>query len=172
MTRCFLDKTSDYHGCWYFPPRFFLSNHGCFQTIAEVPAYHLSRFVYKANLLSMRIWLLLLMVSLGLRPALRSTTLRAALKTLYSWGHLKLHNLQPIPISIQATAMSNLASVVAASAPPDRTECEPSASTTSNTQPSEPELPKLSAADFRIYNRLAVMMDAYVSLRLALTDPC
>jgi len=26
------------------------------------------------------------------------------------------------------------------------------------------ELPKLSASDFRVYNRLAVMMDAYVSV--------
>ncbi|KIX04341.1 uncharacterized protein Z518_05209 [Rhinocladiella mackenziei CBS 650.93] len=29
------------------------------------------------------------------------------------------------------------------------------------TEQNEPELPKLSAEDFRVYNRLAVMMDAY-----------
>lgn len=33
------------------------------------------------------------------------------------------------------------------------------------TKESEPELPKLSMEDFRVYNRLAVMMEAYVSYR-------
>lgn len=40
------------------------------------------------------------------------------------------------------------------------------AKTTESKAGAEDELPKLSAADFRAYNRLAVMMDAYVGFSL------
>ena len=132
---------------------------------------------HDASLRSMRIWLVLFMVSIGLltpllRPALRSATLRTALKPLYNLGHLDLHNSRSSQVSLQSTTMSNLASAVAASAPSDTTQSEPSATIVSNTKPAEAELPKLSAADFRIYNRLAVMMDAYVGLPLQPTKSC
>ena len=123
----------------------------------------------------MKIWVILFMVTIGLltpllRPALRSTTLRAAFKPLLDLTPLTERHLYSSTVNIHTTTMSNLASGVAASAPPDTTQCEPSVSTTSNTKPADPELPKLSAADFRIYNRLAVMMDAYVGLLLKPTN--
>jgi hemerythrin-like domain-containing protein len=52
------------------------------------------------------------------------------------------------PVPEQPAASSN-------EAPASKTAAE------STTATAEPELPKLSASDFRIYNRLAVMMDAY-----------
>ena len=125
----------------------------------------------------MRIWLVVFMVTIGLltpllRPALLSTTLRAAFKPLLGLTQPTVRHSYPGPVSLQSTTMSNLASAVAASAPPDAAQCEPSASIASNTRSAETELPKLSAAEFGTYNRLAVMMDAYVGLLLRFTKSC
>ena len=50
-----------------------------------------------------------------------------------------------------------------ATADPSQAEAAPQSLpyTLSSVSSAEPELPKLSAADFRIFNRLAVMMDSY-----------
>ncbi len=126
-------------------------------------------FIFEAQSQSMRTWLVLFMISIGLltpllRPALRSTIFRAALKPLNNLIPSKLNVCVSGTVIVHTATMSNLASAVAATAPPDSAHREPSDSTTSDTRPAEPELAKLSTADFRIYNRLAVMMDAYVGL--------
>jgi hypothetical protein len=107
----------------------------------------------------MRIWLLLFMTAIGLltpilRPALRSITIRKP--SINTWTLSDFY--QPFNNSIYnnpkpATTMASIDNPIPQSSPlPEAPVAK-----------AEPELPKLSSGDFRIYNRLAVMMDSYVN---------
>lgn len=112
-----------------------------------------------------RIWLVLFMVLIALlspllRTTLRSTILHRALPPLYSYNQTLSNLYIPFlnPINTNTLSLSSMASAIASSTPSE----PPAINTTPTAEPTaEAALPKLSSADFRVYNRLAVMMDAY-----------
>lgn len=113
----------------------------------------------------MRLWFALFMVTLALlsplcwRSALRlPSTIRSAVP--YNLAHLQPRFnffYQPLKTRQQSTMADSAPSAsVPSNCASDKAQ-EQSAPVASTEEP----LPKLSEADFRIYNRLAVMMDAY-----------
>lgn len=131
---------------------------------------------------SMRLWFIIIVLAILLtleptgmiRTGIRDTTLSAQrvllgrLPSIYRIAvPISASTRQSISTSAQAhsTAMTevqggaaNPLPVLSKAAPADSKKVE--------------ELPKLSTQDFRIYNRLAIMMDAYVRLLLFPLDFC
>ena len=118
---------------------------------------------------SMRLWLILFMILAALiSPLLRSsikspTGLRTAIAPIFN---KTIYNIQPLraaPVSTSTSLKQYQPTMATADAtqPSSASEPEALASKLAETSNTEPSLPKLSAEDFRVYNRLAVMMDAY-----------
>jgi hemerythrin-like domain-containing protein len=104
----------------------------------------------------MRIWLVLFMVSL----ALFSPLIRSALRD--SKRHIPaLPRLQEIFYRTVFHNHSSIAQLHISTTPNIPIAMAATESATTSAASSEPTLPKLSSDDFRTYNRLAVMMDAY-----------
>ena len=112
----------------------------------------------------MKFWLIVFMVLLALfSPLLRPivilpTAFRSSFPGLLKINYSTFGKLSFYQTSLLRDHTSIMATT--ASSTPGHTP-EALASTLSSTSSSEPELPKLSAADFRTYNKLAEMMDAY-----------
>ena len=107
----------------------------------------------------MRLWLIVLMVAIALSsvPLLRNSIRRAITTSVW-------HSIPKVATSVSFSTklptqqITNMAEATQANPMPVLSKAGPA-----DAQKAE-ELPKLSASDFRVYNRLAVMMDAYVSI--------
>lgn len=112
----------------------------------------------------MRVWIFLFMVTLALfSPLLRSSlrvpaSIRGAFP--YNWTrlHIPFSNYSQPTLSKQYSTMAASESGVSM---PSSTQSDKGADQAKADTSAETPLPELSAEDFRIYNRLATMMDAY-----------
>lgn len=111
----------------------------------------------------MRYWLIVLMLAIAapfipifrraLTPSISAAsyllTRNVSQTTIFSSATIKSPSLQS-EIMTEALPQQNPLPILSEAAPADPIKAQ--------------ELPKLSTEDFRIYNRLAIMMDAYVSI--------
>ena len=123
-------------------------------------------FIYNILVSLMRVGLVLFMVTIALFSRLLRSAFRSIrLRPIPLYFNPSLSSFQSSFNNLQTTTFTpilRMASPEAAQS--EETNLETPATKVSPTNPStsETELPKLSASDFRVFNRLAVMMDAYV----------